>query len=164
VLVVCSHNRTRSVMAAGLLRHALMARTDAVVESAGFGEPGLPADPNATRLLSTMGIDVRDHLSRRVTVDMVSNANLVLCAERQHVFSVVADLGGRFERSFTLPEFAAGAGLTRERSHSVDYIYSAVPEVPDPTGRTWAAWERVWRQLEYECALAADRIVASRTR
>lgn len=164
VLVVCRFNRTRSVMAAGLLQLALAAHPTIEVASAGFGPAGLPADPNAVRLLRTVGVDARDHASRALTVDEVAAANVVLCAERSHVFSVVADLGGRFEWTFTLPEYASGAGLNVERGRGVDYLYSDVGEIDEPTGRTWAAWERAWNQLQHDCAQAAERIVNAHLR
>ena len=105
VLVLCAHNRTRSVMA-GYLLQSLLSDANVEVTTAGFGEPGRTAMPQAVELLENAGIDAHAHRSTTVTVKMVRDANLVLTAEKSQVMAVVADLGGDFDRTFTLPEYA----------------------------------------------------------
>ena len=152
VLVLCTHNRTRSVMMAGLLRKHLGNDRRFGVTSAGFREEGLPALPEAVALLAEQGIDASGHLSRRVTPEMVRSANLVLTAEKQHVVSVVADLGGDFDRVFTLLEFVHYAtSPTDARPRGAVYMRINVAEVEDPTGRQPAVWRNVFNGMDTWC-------------
>ena len=153
VLVLCAHNRTRSVIAGALLRSYLDDRFE--VETAGFGPEGKPALPQAVDLLAERGIDVTAHRSRRVDRDMVQSANLVLTAEKSQVLSVVAELGGEFDRTFTLPEFAQAVGSGGERARGSAYMKASVPEVADPTGLSAAAWTRAWTDIDGWTAMVA---------
>lgn len=161
VMVLCTHNRTRSVMVAGLLRHLLPA-DEFEVSSAGFSDEGLPATPDTVRLLAAAGIDVLPHRSARIRRDAIAAADWVLCAERQHVLDVVANLGGSFARTFTLPEFADGAGVAYVRPTAMAYLHAQVPEIVDPTGRPDAVWRQVWQQVHEWCDRAAERLTTAR--
>ena len=154
VLVLCAHNRTRSVIAGALLRSYLDDRFE--VETAGFGPEGLPALPQAVELLAQRGIDVSGHLSRRVDHEMVRHAGLVLTAERSQVVSVVAELGGDFDQTFTFPEYA---GRGPERARGAAYLQSNVPEMHDPTGRSREGWQTAWNQIDRWCFIVAGELV-----
>ena len=156
VLVLCAHNRTRSVMAGALLRAHLGDDGRFVVETAGFGPPDCAAIREAVTLLAERGIDVSDHRSRRVTPEMVRAADLVLVAEKAQVMAVVADLGGDFDKVFTLPVYVQRrAG---ERLQGMEYMRSTVPEVTDPTGRSPRTWNAVWADLDTWCRAAATQL------
>lgn len=149
VLVLCAHNRTRSVMAAALLRHHLADDEHFVVESAGFSEEHLPALPDAVMLLSEHGMDASMHLSRHVTPAMLQEADLVLTAEKKQVMSAVADYGADFAKTFTIPEFAFRQSFPNDpRPHGYAYIASSVGEVEDPTGRLPSVWRSVYANLD----------------
>ena len=159
VLVLCAHNRTRSVMAAALLRHHLGDDPRFVIETAGFNDEGLPALPEAVALLAEHGMDVSGHVSRKCTAEMVRQADLVLCAEKKQVLSVVADCGGDFATTFTLPEFAASLSLAMPRPTGFGYIASSVGEVEDPTGRTHGVWLGVYANLDMSTRSVATALL-----
>ena len=159
VLVLCAHNRTRSVMA-GYLLQSLLADTNVVVTTAGFGEAGRTAMPQAVELLANAGIDAQAHRSTQVTAQMVREANLVLTAEKSQVMAVVADLGGDFDRTFTLPEYAQSLHSSTERPRGLAYMKANVPEVDDPTGHGDTMWRRVWGEVEGWCRVVARAVEA----
>ena len=155
VLVVCTHNRTRSVMAGGLLWKYLRDDPSFVIETAGFDEPGKPAIPEALQLLHQHGVDASAHRSKQVTAELVRSSALVLTAERQHVMRIVTDFGGNFDATFTLPEFATYAMTGGDRPTGLAYLRADIPEVEDPTGRTHGVWQSVWRDLDGWCQTVA---------
>lgn len=149
VLVLCAHNRTRSVMAAALLRHHLGDDDRFVVETAGFAEEHQPALPDAVMLLAEHGMDASMHLSRRVTNEMVQQADLILTADKKQVMAAVADHGADFGKTFTIPEFAFRQSFPNDpRPHGYAYIASSVGEVEDPTGRLPSVWRSVYASLD----------------
>lgn len=153
ILVVCAHNRARSVMISTLLRSHLPAGF--TVASAGFGPEGKGPIPEVVALLGERGIDVAAHRSRAVSGDLVRGADLVLTAEKAQVLQIVAEFDGNFERTFTLPEFAQ-AGTNRPRG--LDYLRAPIPEVSDPTGRSRESWESSWNDIESWTARTATRL------
>lgn len=82
VLVLCEGNHCRSPIAEILLKASL---GDAVqVESAGLGAlVGSPADPEAQRLMTGLGLDLSGHRGRQVTAAMLLAADLVLVMDRR---------------------------------------------------------------------------------
>lgn len=146
VLVVCAHNRTRSVMAGALLQSYLGDGFE--VETAGFGPSGLPAMPEAVELLAERGLDVSGHRSTTLTPALVGRADVVLTAEKSQVLAVVADLGGDFDRTFTLPEYLE---VHSERPRGAAYLRHGVPEIADPTGRSEQVWFASFGQIDDCC-------------
>ncbi len=76
-------------MGAALLRHALAGQPEPLrslkVVSAGVASrTGEPASPNAVTALKKVGIDLRGHLSRPVTQELLDDAVLVLCMTESH--------------------------------------------------------------------------------
>ena len=158
VLVVCTHNRTRSVMAGGLLWSYLRDDPSWVVDTAGFDVPGQPAIPEALQMLAAHGVDASAHRSRAITTELVQSSVLVLTAERQQVMRVVTEFGGNFDTTFTLPEFAQQVSLGGERPTGLAYLRADIPDVEDPTGRTHGVWESVWRDLDVWCRTIATAL------
>ena len=154
VLVVCAHNRARSVMAAALLRWYLP--RGFTVASAGFGPEGKPPIREVSELLAARGIDVSTHRSRTLSRELVLGADLVLTAERTQVLTIVTELGGDFDRTYTIPEFALG-GLG-ERPRGMEYLRADIPEVDDPTGRSNAEWQTVWHLIDGWTGLIASKM------
>jgi protein-tyrosine phosphatase len=157
VLVVCAHNRARSVMAGSLLRWYLP--PGFTVASAGFGPEGRPAIHEVVELLAARHIDASSHRSRTISRDLVLGADLVLTAERTHVLTIVTELGGDFDRTFTIPEFALGG--FGERPRGMEYLKTDVPEVDDPTGRSDTEWQTVWHLVDGWSGLIASKLERS---
>ena len=92
-------------MAMGLLAHHLAARgMDARVHSAGTLGWGGPATDHAVEVLADRGIDLSEHLSRRLSGEIVGEADLVLGMTRDHVGGVVAHDPGAADRAFVMGE------------------------------------------------------------
>lgn len=166
VLVVCSGNICRSPMAAGLLAE-LLDRTEVActVGSAGFLTEDRPASDHGVALMQERGIDLAGHRSRRLTSELVADADLVLCMERAHVREVAVLHPDAFDRTFTLPELArrateAGPRLPDEtvgdwlrrvgRERRPGDLVAHVPEdeVPDPYGGPRREYRRTAEQIE----------------
>jgi protein-tyrosine phosphatase len=113
ILVVCTGNICRSPMAEAMLRHRLAERLGAdatalfEVGSAGtYGIVAAPMEPFALEALAAYGVDPGDFASRELVTDLVTGADLVLGATREHR-AAVARLAPRAQRrNFTLREFA----------------------------------------------------------
>ena len=174
ILVVCTYNRTRSVLIGALLDDALRHRgRSATVSTAGFAEAGLPATPDAVAALASRGIDASGHLSKRLTEAMVDEADLIVTAERIHVVRVSADRLDVFQRAFTLPELVDLLGirepsdttpmtrwLAKLASHRspASYLDTYVPEVADPTGLSALAFASAVTEMEQWCHQVAEMI------
>ena len=77
ILVVCEGNHCRAPMAEGLLKSLLPPPFQ--VASAGLNAlVGLPADPEAQRLMAGAGLDISGHLGRQLTCEMATEADLIL--------------------------------------------------------------------------------------
>ena len=115
LLHVCTGNVCRSPVAERLTRAGLDARSaeDAfVVGSAGTAAAtGAPMHPSSQRALAAYGLDGSDFRSRRLTGYALDEADLVLCATREHLTAVVALSPTAAPRSFTLRELARAAAL-----------------------------------------------------
>jgi protein-tyrosine-phosphatase len=179
ILTVCTHNRTRSVMMAAMLESMLgewLGAERVQVRSGGFGPEGLPAIADAVEAMRRRDLDVSGHRSHQVTVDDLTDVDVVLTAERNHVVRVAALSPQVFARAMTLPEFLdrAHAGernvddpsgwislLTADRTASA-YLSGATPEIDDPTGSAPRAFEAAVERLEAQCREAARLLTAGR--
>lgn len=167
ILTVCTHNRTRSVLIAGLLQAELDRRgVAAVISTAGFGEQGLPADPQTAAALLVRGSDTRTHSTTVFSTELANGADLIVAAERIHVVRVAEEHLDLFARTFTLPELVERAeafgprhgtelsqwlaGVAAGRSPS-GYLMAFVPEVEDPTGLHPEVFRGVVAQIEQWC-------------
>ena len=164
ILVVCTYNRTRSVIIGALLGDALRGRgRNAIISTAGFEQAGLPATPDAVTAMASRGIDVSHHISERLTDEMIEQADLIVTAERVHVARICSDRLDLFQRTFTLPELAAMVGLHKtQRSEPfaiwlsslgsdrspATYLNTYVPEVADPTGLSPLAFAAAVADME----------------
>ncbi|GAA2764834.1 low molecular weight phosphatase family protein [Streptomyces paradoxus] len=109
VLVVCTGNLYRSPLAECLLRHQLLEHRHVIdVSSAGTrAVAGVPAAAAVTSFLAGRGLRPCGVGSRRLTEDMVENADLVLGAAREHREAAVRLSPVRaLSRAFTFREFA----------------------------------------------------------
>jgi protein-tyrosine phosphatase len=176
ILVLCTHNRTRSVMMQALLDSMLsveLGRDAPTIRSGGFGPNGLQAIPDAVAAMSRRGLDISGHRSRHVTAALVEAADLVLTAERDHVVRVAGLVPSAFSRSFTLPEFldrvgavgpdvAGVADLVQTVSAgrtATSYLNVEVAEIADPTGSPAPVFEAAVVEIEQQCRAVADVVV-----
>jgi protein-tyrosine phosphatase len=105
ILLLCTANACRSVMAQALLSARLAARGVTVpVASAGLLGGGRPPPPEVISVMAGRGIDVTGHRSRLVTVDDLTAADLILGLSREHVRHAAVLLPAAWPRAFTIRE------------------------------------------------------------
>lgn len=116
VLVLCTANRCRSVMARALLAARLAAVRPAVtVRSAGLLQPGLPPPGEVIAAMAGLGCDVTGHRSRVVSASDLARADLVLGLAREHVRHAAVLLPAAWPRSFTVRELVRRSGQSGPR-------------------------------------------------
>lgn len=113
VLYVCEANQCRSPMAQFLLKDALVRRWGPVlsqtwiVESAGVRvRRTAPLDASAEVVLNELDVAVDEFRSRPLSRSMVSSADLILTAQREHRAAVVKLDPSALQRAFTIRQFA----------------------------------------------------------
>jgi protein-tyrosine phosphatase len=105
ILVVCTANRCRSVMAEALLARGLDVPGSAgSVRSAGLLGEGDPPPPEVISAMAGYGLDVADHRSSALHPGALADAGLVLGMAREHVRHVVVADPSAWPRAFTLKE------------------------------------------------------------
>jgi protein-tyrosine phosphatase len=154
IAVICTGNRFRSP----LVEHVLRRETQGLpVEIESFGLLDLrsaPVLPELEEHAAAAGVDVSGHRSRRLPADSLSDADLVVGFERDHVAHAVVRAKSQLERTFTLPELVglleempaprgsgnviadARASVARAAAQRVDPRRGRVPEIQDPLGQT----------------------------
>lgn len=165
VLFVCTGNICRSPMAERLFQ----ARIGAGVESSSAGVSGLEGwamDPPSAQVLRELGGDPVGHLARRLSLQMIEAADLILTAETFHRSAVVQLEPLGFRRTFTLREFgrlgASFGALTEgptdqslrarviavaEQRGSVDPVEPSADDIADPYGEPLNVTRMVGSQI-----------------
>ena len=101
LLLVCSGNTCRSAMAEALAKQILaeqrglqideLASAGLRVVSAGvYAAEGAKASPEAVEAMSALGLDLRQHRSRRLAHEMIHEADVIYCMTAGHVQAVQA--------------------------------------------------------------------------
>lgn len=85
------------------------------VASAGLLFDGRAAERNAITAAAKLGVDLSEHRSQTITVDLLRQAKLVLTMEFRQLREVVLTEGGELERTFTLPDLVARAEAAPRR-------------------------------------------------
>jgi protein-tyrosine phosphatase len=117
ILLLCTANVCRSVMAEAMLSPQLAARGVAVtVASAGLLGAGWPPPPEVVSVMAARGIDVTGHRSRVVSADDLAAADLILGLTREHVRHAVVLLPGAWTRAFAIRELLRRGGRAGPRA------------------------------------------------
>ena len=169
IVFICTGNRFRSVIGEGLMKRlteGLPVRTT----SAGTLDLGpVEALPEALELAPSLDLDLTEHRARYVKNVDLSEADLVLGFEYQHLAAAVTEGEARRERTFTIPELvtlleeggtATGGGdLVAEARRAVQRADDARPggrrpEIADPLG----ASPEVFRDTSLEVKALTERL------
>ncbi|MBN9612939.1 MAG: low molecular weight phosphatase family protein [Actinobacteria bacterium] len=157
---MCSGNTCRSPLVEGLLRTGL-AGLPVTVRSAGTSAAAnRPMSAEAQRIAVELGVpDAAEHRSRRLTIDDIRSADLVLALTRSHRRSIRELLPSASRRVFTLREFgrlAAVFGVSPS---------DASPSTEKALGASWAAQELplpIHSTIEQKLPSAIELVTQSR--
>src|SRR3989442_1673698 len=142
ILLVCTGNICRSPMAEGFLRQLLDERAAGEVEVSSAGVQSWddsPATPEAVRALQERGIDISNHLARRLTRNLIEESELVLAMAADHRDAVLRLAPGAVDRTFTLKEFVQLLDQADDSGMAGDAARGRTWEGPEPDARLRAA-------------------------
>jgi RpiB/LacA/LacB family sugar-phosphate isomerase len=136
ILFVCTGNICRSPMAEGIFRHLTRGRGDFQVFSAGIGAvDGQPPSPHAVMAMLEVGIDISDQRSRALTVDLVRQADFILCMTHSHVDSI----------HWMYPWAAEKTSVLREFDETLETFEK---DISDPIGSSFDVYEDCRDQIQ----------------
>lgn len=155
VLFVCTGNATRSVIGAALTRRE---RPDWHVDSAGtWAIPGLPSSRRTLAALESVAVSAPGHRSTTLTRAHLSEADLVVAFEADHVLHIRRIDPATAERTATLPRLLLpdwpGADLAGEDPRGWT-------EVDDPAGGDEGDFVRCARDIDAQLTLLLPRLDA----
>lgn len=90
VLMVCVGNICRSPMAEALLHHKLSHHhIDIKINSAGLGAlVNYPADKISQALMLERNIDISNHKGKQITNELITQSDLILVMEKNHINNI----------------------------------------------------------------------------
>ena len=169
VLFVCTANICRSPYMELTARDLAGAGSAVEFSSAGthgFRDHAMDATMSAT--LASRGLESDGFTSRRLTTDLIEEADLVLTAETTHRTFILDDHPGAFRKVFTLGQFAEAVGgldltgrellaAAAERRGSAERRF----DVSDPYGRGEEAAESCGQHIESLLRVVVPALAAS---
>lgn len=163
-------------MAEALLRNLIAThQLPARVASAGLYPSGSPATPEAVQVMADRGLDLTRHVSRQISLPILTQAGLIITMAREHVREVaVADVGF-LGKTFTLKELVTLGELhgpcgpheeatdwmarivsSRRREALLGVGHDAAYDVEDPIGGTKAQYRATAAELDALLGRAID--------
>lgn len=81
IIFVCTGNTCRSPMAEYYLKSKNLHELN--ISSRGFSS-GEKANPNSVAVMAEMGIDISSHISRKITLEDIKSADVIICMSESH--------------------------------------------------------------------------------
>lgn len=147
VLFVCTGNSCRSVMAEYILKKRLAewGRSDVEAVSAGTGAILASRPTQETlELVEGLGLSAAEHMSRRLSAEMIQEADIILTMETRHRDEVLRLVPAAKDRTHLLGVFT---GLTGPEA-----------EVGDPIGSTLDVYHVAFLKIQQAVAKLKDLI------
>lgn len=158
ILFICTANRIRSPFAAAVARSLITENgLPLMVSSAGLDQGGLPAMEPMVKVASRWGIDLRDHVSRQLTAELIANSDLMVTMTGAHVVELAGEYPEGLSRLVTLREAAAAtqlngspgwtaaatqAWVAQVAQRPLDVLLSGNVDVADPVGSPKRVYKR----------------------
>ncbi len=162
VLMVCTGNTCRSVMAAALMQKIAEERGIGIsVSSAGlaaFG--GDPATSPTQQVMDAYGIDVSTHRSRRVQQPLIDESDYIFVMTEAHCRQLTAMFGEQAAaKTYVLKAYARMAeenAPTQEEKDCGEANTNTDMDIPDPFGDTVEAYRRTAEEIECAVRMIID--------
>lgn len=148
ILFVCTGNTCRSPMAVGMVEKALGKQKGIRLLSAGvIASNGLPASPNAIKVMAEEGIDISTHQTLPLTRDLVERADIIFVMTQWHKLEVIGLLEKPGKEVYLVKEFA--------EKHSNNNF-----DIQDPIGKPVEIYRQCRDELK-ECMSGIVKKIAS---
>lgn len=144
---MCTGNTCRSPMAAGILRSMLKQAGVANVGVASAGTHGLhfaPASFFAVQAARERGTDISRHRSRRLTGEIIGQADLILVMSQEHLEHVKRAYPEAAGKTYLLRSFPSAEGASNGAGER------GVLSIKDPIGGVLEDYQMSFSEIEKE--------------
>jgi protein-tyrosine-phosphatase len=143
VLLVCTGNSCRSVMAEGILKKYLkeLGKSDIEVMSAGIHAiDGMGPTKETIDVMNKEGIDISGFRSKALTEDLIKKSDLILVMAGHHMDDIITRVPYAVSKVHILKQF----GIKCETRSCEDM------DIADPIGRDKSFYEEVFLAIKKE--------------
>lgn len=179
IVFMCTGNQARSVIAEHYTRK-ITAGLPVTVESVGTMDiPASPALPEAIEVGKGLGLNLQEHSSRCYTAVDLTQMDLVIGFDQNHVATAVVDGGAAPDKTFKLleltrlletsgPQTGSAEAPVNARSHIADAAdrrrqdaFVAGEDLADPAGKKVAFFEKTAASIKGACDTVVEHLFRS---